>query len=275
MYIKGDEVKKIRKSLGLSQIELAAGICSQATISLIEKENRLPKSSTLTKICDRLQIPIGQVIVYDHQTMQQNLDRLAKEIMVGDVEQIEAAMDTIIFDDLTSKEEKFVYQVYSGLAKLRAGKNKEATFEFQNLLGQAYQSDFSTYIPLVMYGNGLTYLVNEDHRYAEGIFDNIYQSLRNVNLRTSYWKVILYSGLASAMLEMQKPGRALEMIDEAIETARELDSLYPMSGLFLIRAQVERSLKKDTESDADFKAAQQLADLNQQTYVQQQLNRFN
>ena len=275
MYIKGEEVKKIRKSLGLSQIELAAVICSQATISFIEKENRLPKSSTLTKICDRLQIPIGQVIVYDHQTMQQNLDQLAKELMVGEVDQVETAMGNIIFDDLTSKEEQFVYQVYSGLAKLRAGKNKEATFEFQNLLGQAYQADFSTYIPLVMYGNGLTYLVNEDHRYADGIFDNIYQSLRNVTLRTSYWKVIMYAGLASSMLEMQKPGRALEMIKVACETARELDSLYPMSGLFLIKAQVERALKKEEESQADFKTAQQLADLNHQTYVQQQLDQFN
>ena len=237
MYIKGEEVKKIRKSLGLSQIELAAGICSQATISLIEKENRLPKSSTLTKICDRLQIPIGQVIVYDHQTMQQNLDQLAKELMVGEVDQVETAMGNIIFDDLTSKEEQFV--------------------------------------PLVMYGNGLTYLVNEDHRYADGIFDNIYQSLRNVTLRTSYWKVIMYAGLASSMLEMQKPGRALEMIKVACETARELDSLYPMSGLFLIKAQVERALKKEEESQADFKTAQQLADLNHQTYVQQQLDQFN
>lgn len=40
MRILGDKLKQIRKARGMSQAELAKGICTQATISLIEKKNR-------------------------------------------------------------------------------------------------------------------------------------------------------------------------------------------------------------------------------------------
>lgn len=41
MKLRGDIFKQIRRKRGLSQTALAEGICTQATISLMEKQNRV------------------------------------------------------------------------------------------------------------------------------------------------------------------------------------------------------------------------------------------
>lgn len=58
MRILGDKLKQIRKARGMSQAELAKGICTQATISLIEKKEQVPSTKILLEICKRLEITL-------------------------------------------------------------------------------------------------------------------------------------------------------------------------------------------------------------------------
>ncbi len=55
----GDKIKELRKLMGLSQSELAQGICTQAQISKIEKGDVFPYASTLYLISQRLGVDVN------------------------------------------------------------------------------------------------------------------------------------------------------------------------------------------------------------------------
>jgi transcriptional regulator with XRE-family HTH domain len=55
----GEKIKELRKLLGLTQIDLAKGICTQAQISKIEKGDVYPYASTLYQISQRLGVDVN------------------------------------------------------------------------------------------------------------------------------------------------------------------------------------------------------------------------
>ncbi|WP_374720963.1 helix-turn-helix domain-containing protein [Peribacillus tepidiphilus] len=55
----GQKIKELRKQVGLSQSELAEGICTQAQISKIEKGDVYPYASTLYLISERLGVDVN------------------------------------------------------------------------------------------------------------------------------------------------------------------------------------------------------------------------
>lgn len=55
----GEKIKELRKLMGLSQSELAQGICTQAQISKIEKGDVFPYASTLYLISQRLGVDVN------------------------------------------------------------------------------------------------------------------------------------------------------------------------------------------------------------------------
>ncbi|WP_235776312.1 helix-turn-helix domain-containing protein [Robertmurraya massiliosenegalensis] len=54
MFSLGQEIKELRQAVGLSQKELASGICNQAQISNIEKNNYNPSALLLNQIATKL-----------------------------------------------------------------------------------------------------------------------------------------------------------------------------------------------------------------------------
>jgi Predicted transcriptional regulators len=50
-----------RKELKLSQVKLCAGICTQATLSKFENNNRVPSLAILNQLCARLGITVDNL----------------------------------------------------------------------------------------------------------------------------------------------------------------------------------------------------------------------
>lgn len=50
-----------RKARGLSQSELAKGICTQVTVSRFEKNGQVPTLKILIQLCNRLELPLGEL----------------------------------------------------------------------------------------------------------------------------------------------------------------------------------------------------------------------
>lgn len=60
----GTKIKYYRKSKGLTQKDLSEGICSQGMLSQIEKNRHTPNLNLISKICERLEISIEELINY-------------------------------------------------------------------------------------------------------------------------------------------------------------------------------------------------------------------
>ncbi|MGR8828964.1 helix-turn-helix domain-containing protein [Leuconostoc citreum] len=71
----GKAIRVARKKMHLSQVELAEGITTQATISLVENQNRVPNADVLLAILDRLNLDISEFVSGDFLTQK------AKELL--------------------------------------------------------------------------------------------------------------------------------------------------------------------------------------------------
>jgi len=71
----GKAIRAARKKMRLSQVELAEGITTQATISLVENQNRVPNADVLLAILDRLNLEISEFVSGDFLTQK------AKELL--------------------------------------------------------------------------------------------------------------------------------------------------------------------------------------------------
>ncbi|PWK14398.1 helix-turn-helix transcriptional regulator [Tumebacillus permanentifrigoris] len=58
----GQRLKRYRTQRGMSQVELADGICSHQTVSLVEKDKHTPSAEILRKLAEKLEIPFYEIM---------------------------------------------------------------------------------------------------------------------------------------------------------------------------------------------------------------------
>ena len=69
----GQRVKAYRNEKGFSQEELADGIRSSSTISLLENGQHIPSAEMMHKIAERLSIPLQEILVDQEHELETKL----------------------------------------------------------------------------------------------------------------------------------------------------------------------------------------------------------
>lgn len=89
----GDTLRQLRKEKGLSQEDLAEGICSAVSISRIENGNQIPSQPILEALLEKLGTGLYQICnVYYRSEQQQDFEEKAQAIIyLGDEENMEQA----------------------------------------------------------------------------------------------------------------------------------------------------------------------------------------
>lgn len=76
MIVNGKLLRQRREQLGVSQGQLAEGICHQSLVSRLEKSNHITSMTILQNICARLQIDVSTVVTLkDQEHMPLNVIR--------------------------------------------------------------------------------------------------------------------------------------------------------------------------------------------------------
>ncbi|AIG65190.1 hypothetical protein WS105_0249 [Weissella ceti] len=76
MIVNGDVLKQRREQLGISQGQLAQGICHQSLISRLEKDHHITSMTILQNLCARLQINVSSLVTFaDQEHMPLNVIR--------------------------------------------------------------------------------------------------------------------------------------------------------------------------------------------------------
>ena len=73
-----------RKELGLSQIELSEGICTQATLSRFENHGQIPSMKILTLLCKKLHMDVGELfpsVAIKDSVINKKLDKIEFHIV--------------------------------------------------------------------------------------------------------------------------------------------------------------------------------------------------
>lgn len=250
MKLKGEKLRNIRRKRGLSQTALSVGICTQATISLIEKQNRIPKMNILTAICGRLDINVSDIVEDDDNSMTAIFDEIEIEIVKENYDQAKKQLSKIKVKSLANEFDKQRYYYLIGMYQVETNQIDEAIFNFELILTQFSTMSANIYWALTTVGMAIAYdkLGNEERalkfvQRATSLIDE-----KQMTGGKRQWQVI-YRNIADLYIKLNLPKESIKMSQRGIQICREnesfflLDSYYYLIGKAQFQAGQKRAAK--------------------------------
>lgn len=137
MKILGNKIKNARLTAGLSQKELAAGICNQSTISNLEQGISIPSLLTLMIISERLNIDFDEIYQYTTKKKDSYADIFQQvRVLCAQIKHKDAydlIKEKIDFNRLETPYELKQYYYYLGITSLIGNKNSSDGIYYFNL----------------------------------------------------------------------------------------------------------------------------------------------
>ncbi len=247
MRLRGDVLKQIRRQRGLSQTALAEGICTQATISLMEKQNRLPKMDILTAICERLNISSDRIVENEVSGINETFNQIVDNLISRNFEDASALLKKVHVKNLESDFDKQRYYYLVGMVQVESNQIDEAIFNFELVLTQFATTSANIYLAMTTAGMALAYLKRGDKERAGRLTNRSVKLIDNKKLIGSLYQwASIDCQIAELYLQLEDPDNAIEVANKGIELCREHDSLFLLDELYLY---IGRSyiLKNDKE----------------------------
>jgi transcriptional regulator with XRE-family HTH domain len=234
MKLRGDVLKQIRRKRGLSQTALAEGICTQATISLMEKQNRLPKMDILTAICERLNISTDRIVENEVSGVNDTFNQVVDLLTAHEYTKAEELLNKIKIKRLESDFDKQRYYYLLGMVQVENNQIDDAIFNFELVLTQFATTSANIYMAMTTAGMALAYLKRHDRERAIRLTNRSVKLIDNKKLIGSLhqWASI-NEQIANLYLDLDDPDSAIEMAKRGIELCRKHDSLFLLDELYL------------------------------------------
>lgn len=249
MRILGDKLKQIRKARGMSQAELAKGICTQATISLIEKKEQVPSTKILLEICKRLEITLDSVIVQEDDQLHVLLSRVQALLSTNEFKKARDLIQQIYTDQLVKADDYKRYYYFQGQIKLLLeNKPDDALFFFNRAFNQYVVSQTDVYGILCIIGISKSYLMKGALERVRIYAEQAVEMLENSDpLAMADFQVELqiYNHLAGILFELKDYEGAIKYAQLAIDEAIDKQSLYLLDALYFILGRAEHALHRE------------------------------
>lgn len=234
MRLRGDVLKQIRRKRGLSQTALAEGICTQATISLMEKQNRLPKMDILTAICERLNIQPDRIVENEVSGVNDTFNQIIDALTDQEYDLARQLISKISIKSLNSDFDKQRYYYLLGMVQISQDQIDDAIFNFELVLTQFATTSANIYLAMITAGMALAYLKRDDHERAVRLTDRAVKLIDNKKLIGSLhqWASINCQ-IAELYWRLGEPEKALASAQRGIQLCRDRDSLFILDQLYL------------------------------------------
>ncbi|WP_251576178.1 helix-turn-helix transcriptional regulator [Limosilactobacillus agrestimuris] len=272
MKLRGDVLKKIRRKRGLSQTALAEGICTQATISLMEKQNRLPKMNILTAICERLNIPAERIVENNGNGINDQFNIIVNDLVSWKFESAAEALDKIPVKKLESDFDKQRYYYLLGMVQVNSDKIDEAIFNFELVLTQFATTSANIYLAMTTAGMALAYYKRNDPERAQRLTDRAVRLIDNKKLIGSLhqWASI-YCQLGQLYGDLGNYKDSKEIVNRGIELCRQHDSLFILDELYLIRGKDELALGEKEQAKESLEIARSISLARHESFVKDEI----
>lgn len=234
MRLRGDVLKQIRRKRGLSQTALAEGICTQATISLMEKQNRLPKMDILTAICERLNIQPDRIVENEVSGVNDTFNQIIDALTDQEYDLAKQLISKISIKSLNSDFDKQRYYYLLGMVQISQDQIDDAIFNFELVLTQFATTSANIYLAMTTAGMALAYLKRDGHERAVRLTDRAVKLIDNKKLIGSLhqWASINCQ-IAELYWRLGEPEKALASAQRGIQLCRDRDSLFILDQLYL------------------------------------------
>lgn len=135
----GEIIYNLRKKAGLTQEELADGICSSVSISRIENGNQMPSGKVLEKLLERLGTGTYQLcnVYYENEcqaSLQRTLDEIGSQVSAGDFAQAKTALQQLPTQKMDSVNLQHTKMLYAAISMQDGTSDEHIEIELINAL---------------------------------------------------------------------------------------------------------------------------------------------
>ena len=243
MKLRGDIFKQIRRKRGLSQTALAEGICTQATISLMEKQNRIPKMNILTALCSRLDITTDEIIENDDVSMTAIFDQIGRLLAERQFEAAQDAMQKIKVKNLQNEFDKQRYYYLLGMLQVQEQQFDEAIFNFELVLTQFSTTSANIYLAMTTIGMAMAYEKIGSQSRALRLVERAMRLIDEKKLTGGQMQwIVVYEYIAGLYLTLGQPRAALNAAQRGIDICRQMRSMFLLDRYYLYAGKAQLAL---------------------------------
>ena len=269
-----------RKKLGLTQVTLCQGICTQATLSKFERGSQLPSLAILTQLCARLGLGLddlddGEILTL--RTIKARLAEIEENLMVEDFPKVKQLLKKIDVSQIKTKEEVLRYYLLEGMTNVLTNQPLgRVTASFNPILKALDTQNLSLYIYLAYLGEGIFYMRHDASRQAHFFFHKVERFFNKLPKKLGDELTYAYLTMAyflaeyhSLMADFEESNRLIKL---ALAKCASSHRTYYLPRLKLLEAENNLNLKKDNQVILEaLEDARAFARLNNNNAVQLQV----
>lgn len=272
----GDKIKEMRLEKGLTQAELAEGICTQANISNLESNTTMPSLVLLLEIGERLNIGFSELSDYvdytkNPRTMVFEQVRLLRS-QFKDKEAYELLKEKMNVNELETTYDLKHYYYYIGITSLIGNTNfSEAIYNFNQAISA--ENEGSEFLDiLTTNGIGLTYFMQEEQDKALTYFEKSLTQLDDfMNHSLSFKEHIeimkIYYTTAKFYAEIGEYEKSLNLCNLGIMLQKSHQVNYDLERLYYEKAFNLSRLGRLVEAGECYVFAAALAKMDENEFV--------
>lgn len=235
----GNLIKKRRLELGLTQSQLAKGICTQALISRIENNDTLPKKDILEKFEKRLKLEHNELNIYvtlksNQHKINDVIHEMRDSLDRRDYKSIEILLNynhDVIESSKDINDTAFFKWMEASVAHQLYDESEEALDILCAIPVDKLQSELSIEI---VNATGLIYYQKKDYKKAITIF---YSGMQTIDDDVDFKiHAKLLFNYALTLEESDQLREALSILISGTELLLENDSLYLLGDFYYTKA---------------------------------------
>ncbi|WP_125589618.1 helix-turn-helix domain-containing protein [Companilactobacillus jidongensis] len=232
----GSVIYDKRRSMHLTQTELAADVCTQNTISKIEKHNISPTVNILTKLCLKLELSLNDVFsdFSSNSTSEEEsiLDALEKDLLLDNTDDISEKL-SMLHSKLSDVDLKQV-NLIKGALEYNNADYDNSLFTLDKVLQLTKSDVYDIYTLLTYLYKGMNYMKQGHKDRAQYYFEMIESATKeNLQIANANEIELIYicKSLAGAYIELKIFDKAWEYCIKGIELAKGKHTTYFVDSL--------------------------------------------
>jgi len=245
----GTVIKELRKSKGLTQKELADGVCAQSMLSAIENNVYVPNANLLINLSQKLKVDLNEIslaINFEISSSDDFNNRVDKLCNNHDYQNLlQFLLQDSVIDNLKSSRQLQAYYYYLGVAQLQTNKMDEAIRSLRMSLTEVNHLHLDTISRLAYLAIGYIYSLENKKTAA---IDNIDLAFRNWNT-FSYEENqnILYYLAALIYFKLNDYQNSTAYLVDGIRFIAKHDSHYMLANCYFLMARLAQEAHHDDE----------------------------
>ncbi|MBL0387279.1 tetratricopeptide repeat protein [Tumebacillus sp. ITR2] len=235
----GQRLRLLRMKKGLTQTQLAEGICTPSMLSQVEGDKARPSYHILGKLAEKLEIPVDELI----GNLELNLVliseyRLAKGILSSGEYSVALPMLKNVIERNNGKLDFFMIRYDYGFCLLQLNMLKEAEEQFEQLLDYANSNSGSPIMAVrVMYMLGQIELKRRRYQIAEHYLSKALDQLRMYEVKDVHLQCSLLLTLGEVQLKAGQTKQSVVTLQLAVPIFNEREDLQGLGSLYMKLAQ--------------------------------------